>query len=115
MTPLFVFAVFVLLIGWVFSEFSARTPSWLRVSLGLAAMLVVGWLSSFASTIIPQYESDFHRSAMKELGEMFKEKRLNQAERAVERYNKTIEEEDSTYTAAMDMLQEMNVGRNSSE
>lgn len=66
-------------------------------------MVGTGWVSVFVASILPRYESGFHKEGMMKLGTALAEERYEEAQAAVARYNQ-VAADMGTYSAAMGML-----------
>jgi hypothetical protein len=93
----------VAIILWLAAEF--RPSRWPRIGFGLAALVGVGIITHLASSIIPRYESDFHRVGLRELGDLAARGDFARVQQALVAYNETAGRHGSTYIAAMKLSQ----------
>ncbi|MDQ8192676.1 hypothetical protein [Roseibacillus persicicus] len=112
MNELIVSGSFLVVVAWLIVEFRLDVSPWSRVILGLLTVFSASWSVWYVTSIVvliePSYEREFHRSAITQVGELLQEKRYEEAEAAIFLYNHTILETESTYDAAMRMLDKLN-------
>ena len=97
-----ILVIFLLLFAvWIYAE--KRNLSLVaRLGNGLACIVSIGLAMSFAGQIIPSYESNFHKTEMRDMELCLTHGDTQAVLRALHTYN-GIAATDSTYRAAMEM------------
>jgi len=101
MSVIWVYGICVI-IGWLVCEYKVKDRR-IRIAMGVFSLTLAVLLTFTATSQIPFYERELHRSCMNRIQEKLVNRELSRVLMAVKKYNTTAHQTSSTYKAAVEM------------